>query len=134
MAIQAIAPYYGDPAVKAALDRAIACLSALQSENGGFPNMWGDPACETNAQAVIACAIASGLPDSPYSNITEELFTKNGGTSTLMTNLLSYQLKDGSFAHTQEELTSNGYATEQALRALVAEECTMYGVTLFIIR
>lgn len=39
MAIQAIAPYYGDPAVKAALDRAIACLSALQSENGGFPNM-----------------------------------------------------------------------------------------------
>lgn len=134
MAIQAIAPYYGDPAVKAALDRAIACLSALQSENGGFPNMWGDTACETTAQAVIACAIASGLPDSPYSNITEELFTKNGGTSTLMTNLLSYQLKDGSFAHTQEELTSNGYATEQALRALVAEECTMYGVTLFIIR
>ena len=131
MAIQALLPY---PDAKDALEKAVRCLSKLQTKDGGFPNAWGDPAAETTAQVLMAYWTAIAMPGSAYAEQMPELFTKDGGKGTLMHNLLSYQMKDGSFCHTKEQGTSNGYATEQALRALLAEQCSDLGVTLYTVR
>ena len=131
MAIQALLPY---PEADAALKKAVDCLSKLQTKDGGFPNAWGEPAAETTAQVLMAYWTAIALPGSAYAEQMPGLFTKDGGKGTLMNNLLSYQMKDGSFCHTLQQGTSNAYATEQALRALLAEQCSSLGVTLYAVR
>ena len=119
MALQALAHCRGDAAVDAAIDKALACLSGMQRPDGGFFS-WGDSSCESTAQAIIALSeLGVALDDGR--------FVKGG--STLLDNLLTFQLKDGSFCHTKSDGTTNLYATEQAFRALVAVECgALYSV------
>lgn len=110
MALQALAPYRGQSAVSAAIDKALARMSAQQDQDGGFSS-FEDPNVESCVQMTVAlCALGLDPGRDPR-------FVKNG--ASLLDALLSYRLSDGSFAHTK----GRGFdlmATEQALCALAA--------------
>jgi hypothetical protein len=76
MVIQALAPYYetNEP-VKAAVDRALAALSARQLPNGCFES-YGTANPESAAQVMTALCALGRNP------LQEELFIKNGNTKT----------------------------------------------------
>ena len=135
MAIQALAPYLDDSDVETAVWSALSALAKMQQDDGGFFS-WGASSSESTAQAIIAYQAVAAQPEENAFNRDPEtlpgIFTKNG--NTLMDNLLTFQLEDGSFRHAKTDETANGYATEQALRALVADQCTAFGVTLYGIR
>lgn len=118
MAVMALAPYRADETVGLAVERALACLSAMQQDDGGFVS-WGETSAESTAQAIIAlCTLGIDLEDSR--------FVKNG--NSLLDHLMTFQLANGSFCHT----AGGGYnamATEQALRALVAVQRAEAGET-----
>ena len=63
MAIQALAPYYKtNETVKAAVDKALEALSALQRSDGGFGS-WGTVNSESCAQVIVALtALGSNTP------------------------------------------------------------------------
>ena len=63
MAIQALAPYYKtNETVKAAVDKALEALSALQRNDGGFGS-WGTVNSESCAQVIVALtALGSNTP------------------------------------------------------------------------
>ncbi len=135
MAIQALAPYLDQKPVASAVRKAVLCLSDMQQEDGGFFS-WGASSCESTAQAIMAVETLKTQPgDHDYARNPKTLpalFNKTGGS--LHDNLLTFQLINGSFCHVKDDPTTNGYATEQAMRALVAEECSALGVTLYGIR
>ena len=135
MAIQALAPYLDQKPVASAVRKAVLCLSDLQQEDGGFFS-WGASSCESTAQAIMAVETLKTQPgDHDYARNPKTLpalFNKTGGT--LHDNLLTFQFDDGSFCHVKDGSGTNGYATEQGLRALVAEQCSALGVTLYGIR
>lgn len=121
MAIQSLTPYYAKREdVKASVDKAIQCLSAMQGVDGGFDN-WGTSNVESVAQVIIAF---SGLD---RKLLEDERFVKNG--KTLLDCLLTYQLDNGGFIHTQGDTFADGIATEQGTLALVAYERAMQGKT-----
>ena len=102
--LQALANYRGNAAVESAAALGVACLSAMQDETGGF-SVGTSEAC---SQTILAlCALGIGLDDAR--------FVKNG--RTVLDALLTYQLSDGSFKHTD---TASDTATVQALLALCA--------------
>lgn len=110
MALQALAKYQDVAEVKAATDRAVAFLSEAQDDRGGFSSM-GAANSESAAQAIIAlCALGIFVDDAR--------FIKNG--RTLVDNLLSFQIADGSFVHSKDGDGDDQMATETALCALVA--------------
>lgn len=110
MALQALAPYQGQSAVKAAVERGLACLSNLQESDGGYVS--GSAAnAESAAQVVIAlCTLGVALDDAR--------FVKNG--HTVLENLLSYQQENGGFRHAGGSGGNAQMAGEQALCALEA--------------
>jgi hypothetical protein len=110
MALQALAKYTGNEAVKTAVDKALACLSGMQDEKGGFAS-WGT----TNAESVIQVIVALcelGIP------LDDPRFVKNG--NTLLGNLLTYRQSDGSFKHTADGSGNSQMTTEQGFYGLVA--------------
>ncbi len=110
LALQALAPYVDNPRVREAVDRAIACLSALQRPSGGFASL-GVESAESTAQVLTAlCMLGISLEDSR--------FVKNG--HTVLDGLLQFQNEDGGFSHSRDSSNSNAMATAQALGALVA--------------
>ncbi len=109
MVIQALAKYTKTPGVSDAIDRGLSVLSSIKNKNGGFSS-FGVESAESCAQVVIALC---ELGISPY----DSRFCKSGNTA--LDALLSYQLKNGSFAHEPGSNTSQA-ATEQALLALAA--------------
>jgi len=135
MAIQALAAYLDDSEVASAVHDAALCLAKLQQPDGGFFS-WGASSCESTAQAIIAAETLRTQPGNHefarHPEVFQALFEKSSGD--LHSNLLTFQLEDGSFCHVKDDLTTNGYANEQGLRALVAEQCTALGVTLYGIR
>ena len=109
MALQALAKYQDQKAVKQAVEKALACLSGLQDNQGGYAS-WGTSNSESTAQVLMAlCELGLDEQDSR--------FVKNG--HSLADNLLTYYSKGSGFRHTQEERSSNAMATEQAFYALV---------------
>jgi hypothetical protein len=106
MAIQALAPFYGQGNVKTAVDNGIAWLKTQQQNDGGFGN------CEATAQVVIALATL-GID----ANADNSGFKKPGGSP--LTALLSYHIGDGAFKHSATGDASD-MALEQAAYALVA--------------
>lgn len=112
-AICALAPLSEDGGVKAALDKAVSALSALQRENGGFLSL-GNEVSESTAQAIIAFT-AAGVSD-------ERL-------ERALSALMSFRC-DGGFAHTVGG-RSNKMAASQALQALTAAELAERGERLF---
>ena len=111
MAIQALAPYYKtNETVKAAVDKALEALSALQQGDGGFGS-WGTVNSESCAQVIVALT-ALGIDPA-----TDSRFVKNG--STVLGALASFYVTGGGFKHTADG-ERNGMATEQGYYALAS--------------
>jgi hypothetical protein len=104
MALQALAPYRSNPDVEAAIGRALAALSAMQRDDGGFGS------AEGISQAITALS-ALGIDAAE-----DERFQKTGGNP--LTALLSYRDEDSGGFKFLGEL--NDMTTEQAAYALVA--------------
>ena len=111
MAIQALAPYYKtNETVKAAVDKALEALSALQQGDGGFGS-WGTVNSESCAQVIVALT-ALGIDPA-----TDSRFVKNG--NTVLDALAGFYVTGGGFKHTADG-ERNGMATEQSYYALAA--------------
>ena len=111
MAIQALAPYYKtNETVKAAVDKALEALSALQRNDGGFGS-WGTVNSESCAQVIVALT-ALGIDPTADSR-----FVKNG--HTVLDALAGFYVTGGGFKHTADG-ERNGMATEQGYYALAA--------------
>ena len=116
MALTALAPYYKkDPTVKQAIDKAIARLSEMQDDDGGFSTTYGDgkyiATSESTAQVLTALS-ALGIDGD-----TDSRFVKNG--SSVVDALLRYYVKGGGFKHVMDG-EIDGMGTEQAYYALTA--------------
>ena len=116
MALTALAPYYKkDPTVKQAIDKAIARLSEMQDDDGGFSTTYGDgkyiATSESTAQVLTALS-ALGIDGD-----TDPRFVKNG--SSVVDALLRYYVKGGGFKHIMDG-EIDGMGTEQAYYALTA--------------
>lgn len=111
MALQALAKYQDQKAVKTATDSALSWLSKNQDSKGGFAS-WGTVNAESTAQVIVAlCELGISLDDSR--------FVKNG--HGLIENLLTFRQSNGSFTHTLDSAEGNNQmATEQGFYALVA--------------
>ena len=111
MAIQALAPYYKtNETVKAAVDKALEALSALQRNDGGFGS-WGTVNSESCAQVIVALTALGIDPTS------DSRFVKNG--HTVLDALAGFYVTGGGFKHTADG-ERNGMATEQGYYALAA--------------
>lgn len=111
MAIQALAPYYKtNETVKAAVDKALEALSALQRSDGGFGS-WDTVNSESCAQVIVALT-ALGIDPTADSR-----FVKNG--HTVLDALAGFYVTDGGFRHTAGG-ERNDMATEQGYYALAA--------------
>lgn len=127
MALQALAPYYAEnEAVKAAVDKALVCLSDMQGANGGYGSR-GVENAESCAQ-VLAALASLGIDGN-----TDERFVKNG--NSVLDALLAYAMTDGGFRHTPEDQKTDQMATEQSFYALAAyqrfqkEQNSLYDMT-----
>ena len=110
MVLQAFAKYQNLPDVESATDRAIARLSEMQEDSGGFIG-WESENIESSVQILVAlCEL--GLPhDDPR-------FVKNG--NTIVDSILTFMNPDYSFNHIHERGAGNQMSSEQALYGLVA--------------
>lgn len=117
MVLQALYPYRNQAEVSAAAQRAIALLSEIQLETGGF--MYGESETSESAAQVIVALATWGI------NLdTDSRFIKNG--KSVVDNLLSYYIEDEAmFAH--QGNTSSNMATDQACYALVAYDRLLKG-------
>lgn len=109
MAISALANYQDDAEVTAALDKAVNCLSSLQTANGGFKS-WGTE--NSNSASMVIVALSALGIDAD----TDARFIKEGQSP--IDALLSYKTDDDRLGFT--DTTYNAMATEQGFRALVA--------------
>ena len=122
MAIQALAPYYKtNESVKAAVDKALEALSALQRNDGGFGS-WGTVNSESCDQVIVALT-ALGIDPT-----TDSRFIKNG--LTVLDALASFYVNGGGFRHTAGG-DLDGMATEQGYYALAAYYRFVNGQTRF---
>lgn len=111
MAIQSLAPYYETNAdVKAAIDKAIICLSEKQYDNGGFGSI--DGICSESCAQVIVALTALGINPE-----TDPRFVKNG--VSVVDAMCLFAVEGGGFAHIPDA-GINGMATEQAQYALAS--------------
>lgn len=114
MAISALAPYYNtNKDVKAAVDKVVLTLSAMQNESGYILNNNGtaiEVTSETISSLILALTSIGVNPEGPQ-------FTNEKGD--LVSALLSFKAADGQFKHTLDG-EADKIATEQALRALIA--------------
>jgi hypothetical protein len=106
MALQALAKYQDRADVKAAVNRAVRCLSIMRD---GFVS-WGNEGCESAVQVITAlCELGISLDD--------PRFVRDG--KTLLDKLLEYALEGKGFAQNMGGGV-NQLSTEQALYALTA--------------
>lgn len=117
MALQALAKYQSQSAVKTATDKALTCLSNMQDNRGGYAS-WETSNSESVVQVIVAlCELGIDLNDSR--------FTKNG--ITLLDNLFSYRNADGSFSHTANGSGNDQMSSEQGFYGIVAVMRAMQG-------
>ena len=111
MALQALAKYQDEGAVRASISKALAFLSDTQRDDGGFAAT-SDPDSESASQVLIGlCALGVDVNDSR--------FIKKG--ISILDNLLSYQNNNGSFNHAAQGGGGvSQMSSEQGLCALVA--------------
>lgn len=111
MAIQALAPYYKtNETVKAAVDKALEALSALQRTDGGFGS-WCTVNSESCAQVIVALTALDIDPTA------DSRFVKNG--HTVLDALAGFYVTGGGFRHTAGG-ERNDMATEQGYYALAS--------------
>lgn len=116
MALQALAKYQDRADVKVATDKAVACLSKIQDENGGYSS-WGTTNSESVDQVIVALTELGISIDDPR-------FIKNG--HTLKENLFQFGVNGGGFKHILSS-TVNQMATEQGLYTLAAMQRALNG-------
>ena len=117
MALQALAKYCGQSAVAAAVEQALACMSAQQNADGGFSS-WGTANSESCAQMVVAlCEL--GIP------LDDARFVKNG--NTMLDNLLTFHTAGKGFCHTRDGVGNDQMASEQGFYSLVAAQRAAQG-------
>lgn len=110
MALQALAKYQSQSAVKTATDKALTCLSNMQDNRGGYAS-WETSNSESVVQVIVAlCELGIDLNDSR--------FVKGG--NTLLDNLFSYRNTDGSFSHTANGSGNDQMSSEQGFYGVVA--------------
>ena len=120
MALQALAPYYStNAAVKTAVDKALAKLSAMQDDTGGYGS-WGTVNSESCAQVIVALSALGINPD------TDSRFVKNG--CSVVDALYTYYVDGGGFRHILSG-SRDGMASEQAYYALAAYYRLLTGAT-----
>ena len=125
MALTALAPYYTkDLKVQEAIDKAIARLSEMQDEDGGYSTSYDGTTkiatSESISQVVTALSALGINPD------TDERFIKNG--SSAIDALLRYYVTGGGFKHVMDGEV-DGMGTEQAYYALTAYYRFLIGKT-----
>ncbi|MBQ8562874.1 MAG: hypothetical protein IJ443_03145 [Firmicutes bacterium] len=118
MGLESLAPYYKQKKVKAAMDKAIECLSEMQNADGGYSS-WGIPNLESAAQVV------SALSNVGINANTDSRFKKNG--KSVIDAMMTFYDNDGKdaggFRHVNTasggyEAVVNQMATEQGYYAL----------------
>lgn len=118
MALTALYPYRDQPAVATACEKAFACLSAMQHDNGTFAS--GGSECSESCAWVIVATTTWGInPD------TDSRFIKNG--NSVVDGLLSHYLPDSAQFQHIIGAGANGMATDQSCYALVAYDRFMKG-------
>lgn len=122
MTLQALAKYQDQEAVKAAVDKAVACLSKLQNADGSYSS-YEAVNSESTSQVIVACA-ALGID--PHTN---SWFVKNG-KSAVDALLTFYNTEKRAFHHIMKDQDGNptdvnGMATEQAAYAMTAYQRLM---------
>ena len=111
MALQALAPYCNANAeVQTAVDNAVAYLSSVQNEAGGYSS-WDTANSESIAQVVVALTALN------IDVRTDARFIKEG--NTMLDALMQFYVEGGGFKHIVSG-SRDGMATEQAYYALAA--------------
>ena len=117
MALQALAKYQDRADVKAATEKALACLSKMQAADAGFSS-YNTSNVESCVQVIVALnELGISLNDSR--------FVKNG--KTLVDNMLTYYKEGNGFVHTLDGGGSDLMSTEQAFYGLVSIQRAMEG-------
>lgn len=117
MALQALAKYQDQPAVKQATEEALTCISKQQDSSGGFSS-WGIANSESCVQMIVAlCEL--GIP------LEDPRFVKNG--NTMLDSLMTYYLPGNGFRHTDSGSGSNQMASEQGFYGLVSAQRAAMG-------
>lgn len=109
MALIALSNYKDNPEVLNAIERAIAAMSVMQDETGGFES-FGEKNCESGAQMIVALSSLGISLDDPR-------FVKDG--NTLLDAVKVFYVGNGGFSHSENE-EINIMTTEQVFYALVA--------------
>lgn len=118
MALTALAPYIGENVDEAVADKALALLSELQTENGGFGGT--DGIYSESCAQVLTALTALGIDP-----LTDERFIKNNCT---VLDAMAELYEDGKFRHTAGgEL--NTLSTEQCFYAMAAYDRFTNGKT-----
>ena len=118
MALTALYPYRGNEAVAAAAEKAFACLSAMQHDNGTFAS--GGSECSESCSWVIVSTTTWGInPD------TDSRFIKNG--NSVVDGLLAHYLSESATFQHIIGAGSNAMATDQSCYALVAYDRFLNG-------
>ena len=118
MALQALAPYYEkEEGVKAAVDKALDCVSKMQKEDGTFGGK--KSSSEASTQIIVALTALGIDPDK------DSRFIKNGNSA--LDGLVKFAEGDG-FAHLLGG-EQDGMATEQGYYALTAYHRFLEGKT-----
>lgn len=117
MALQALAKYQDRADVKAATEKALACLSKMQNENGGYSS-WGTVNSESIDQVIVALT-ELGI------SVDDSRFVKNGHTT--VENIFQFYIKGNGFKHVLSESSANQMATEQGFYTLVAVQRALNG-------
>lgn len=113
MAIQALAPYYENAQVKAAVDAALTFLAGVQNADGTFSEIPGtDASAESTAQVTVALT-ALGIDPTADSR-----FVKSG--VSVVDALCGFYVTGGGFRHLMDDADVDGMATEQGYYALAA--------------
>lgn len=113
--LQALANYKDSNNAAEVIERTLSALSSMQLDNGGFKSS-GAENSESIVQSIIALTALGIHPE------TDTRFVKDGSDGKkrgLVSALLDYRLKDGSFLHIPDG-GPDLMATEQAMMALTA--------------
>lgn len=108
MVLTGLAHYQAQPDVALAIERAVAYLSNVQEENGGFVE-FGSDSSETLSQVIIGLTSVGIDP-------TSEQFTKPGGN--IVEHLLRFKTAEGLYTHEVGDDEANDLSIQQALLAL----------------
>lgn len=122
MTIQALAPYYNtDPEVKTAVDNAMDCLSAIQTDDGGYAESFSKKVNAPSCAQVIVALTAMGIDPA-----ADARFLKNG--NSVVDALLGFYV-DGGFGYTSNAKIDPTASTQQGYYALVAYDRLLSGKT-----